>query len=351
MTTELKVLHYLNQFFGGIGGEDVNDFPVETREGAVGPGRLLDQKLGDRGTVVATIIAGDNLFVEEEDDSVGKVREALERFKPDLVVAGPAFDAGRYGMACALVCRAAGEMGIPAVTAMVHDNAGVLASGRDIYVVPTGDNPADMAAIIDRMMRLGLKLAGGDEISHADVDDYLPHGLRREIIREKPGAERAVDMALAMALSQPITPEIKIRQYDIVPAPAPIQNLKETTVALVTTAGIVPQANPDGLGDNNAPRKWASYDIDGINALTQGEWQSMHSGFKGYIYNSVNPNYALPLPALRGLEALGVIKRIHSEFFSMVGAGCPVTAAQGMGREIAQRLVNDGVQAVILEST
>ena len=351
MASELKVLHYINQFFGGIGGEDANDLPVETREGALGPGRLLDQKLGDRGSVVATVIGGDNYFVEEEDESVGKVREALERFKPDLVVAGPAFDAGRYGMACALVCGAAGEMGIPAVTGMVDDNAGVLANGRDTYVVPTGDNPADMAEIIDRMMRLGLKLASGDELSHADVDDYIPHGLRRQIVREKPGAERAVDMALAMALGQPITPEIKVRQYDFVPAPAPIQNLAETTVALLTTAGIVPKGNPDGQGDGAGPRKWVSYNIDGVNALTLGEWESVHSGFKGYMYNSVNPNYALPLPALRALEALGVIKRIHSEFFSIVGGACPVTAAQNMGRDIAKRLVNDGVQAVILEST
>ncbi len=351
MANELKVLHYVNQFFGGIGGEDVNDLPVETREGAVGPGRLLDQKLGDRGSVVETIIAGDNLFVEEEDDSIAKVLEVLERVKPDLVVAGPAFDAGRYGMACALICQAARGMGIAAVTAMVDDNAGVLASGRDIYVVPTNDNPAEMAAIIDRMIGLGLKLASGDAISHADADDYIPHGFRREVIRDRPGAERAVDMAVAMALDQPFTPEIKIREYDIVSAPEPIVNLKDTTVALVTTAGIVPEANPDGLGDNHAKREWASYDIDGTNALIQGEWQSMHSGFKGYIYNSVNPNYALPLPALRGLEALGVIKKIHSEFFSMVGAGAPVTDAQEMGREIAQRLVADGVQAVILEST
>ena len=122
-------------------------------------------------------------------------------------------------------------------------------------------------------------------------------------------------------------------------------------MALLTTAGIVPKGNPDDQGDGVGRRKWVSYDIDGIDALILGEWESVHSGFKGYMYNSVNPNYALPLPALRGLEALGVIKRIHHEFFSIVGGGCPVTDAQRMGRDIAQRLVNDGVQAVILEST
>ena len=351
MPKELRVLHYINQFFAGIGGEDANDLPVETREGPIGPGRLLNQKLGDRGTVIATVFSGDNYFVEEEVVSVGKVREALERFKPDLVVAGPAFDAGRYGLACALVCQAAGELGIPAVTGMVEDNAGAIAKGKDIYTVPTSENPADMASIIDRMIALGLKLARKKTIGPAVVDDYIPHGIRREVIREKAGAERAVDMALALALGQPFTSDIKIRQYDAVPAPPPIQNMAETTVALLTTAGIVPNGNPDGLAGGTSARKWVSYDIDGVNALTLGEWESVHGGFKGFIYNSVNPNYALPLPALRGLEVLGVIKKVYNEFFSIVGASCPVTRAQEMGRDIAQRLVKGGVQAVILEST
>ena len=351
MPAEIRVLHYINQFFAGIGGEDANDLPIEIREGPIGPGRLLDQKLGDRGTVIATVFSGDNYFVEEEDVSVGKVRDALERFKPDLVVAGPAFDAGRYGLACTLVCQAASELGIPAVTGMVEDNAGVLANGKDIYTVPTGENPADMASIIDRMIALGLKLASKEAIGPAVVDDYIPHGIRREVIREKAGAERAVDMALALALGKPFISDIKIRQYDVVTAPPPIQNMAETTVALLTTAGIVPRGNPDGQRDGAGARKWVSYDIEGVNALTLGEWESVHSGFKGYIYNSVNPNYALPLPALRGLEALGVIKKVHNEFFSIVGGGCPVTEAQQMGRGVAERLVRDGVQAVILEST
>ena len=121
MVAQVRTLHYINQFFAGIGGEEANDLPLEVREGPVGPGRALDQILGDRGSVVATIVAGDNHFVEEEDQSVATVREAMREAKPDLVVAGPAFDAGRYGLACALVCKAAGELGIPAVTAMVEE--------------------------------------------------------------------------------------------------------------------------------------------------------------------------------------------------------------------------------------
>ena len=35
----MRVVHYLNQFFGGIGGEEKAGVPLEARPGAVGPGR------------------------------------------------------------------------------------------------------------------------------------------------------------------------------------------------------------------------------------------------------------------------------------------------------------------------
>ena len=43
----MRVVHYLNQFFGGLGGEDKAGTPLEAREGAVGPGLLLEQLLGN----------------------------------------------------------------------------------------------------------------------------------------------------------------------------------------------------------------------------------------------------------------------------------------------------------------
>ncbi len=41
----MRVVHYLNQFFGGVGGEDQAGFPPQVIQGAVGPGRLLDSIL------------------------------------------------------------------------------------------------------------------------------------------------------------------------------------------------------------------------------------------------------------------------------------------------------------------
>ncbi len=90
-----RVVHYLNQFFGGIGGEERAGISVTVKEGAVGPGLLFD-KLGEgRWQVMGTVICGDNTMAEHPEP-VGK--EALQKIgemRPDFVIAGPAFNAGR----------------------------------------------------------------------------------------------------------------------------------------------------------------------------------------------------------------------------------------------------------------
>src|SRR5579884_4044161 len=110
---ELAVVHYLNQFFGGIGGEEAANLPIQVRDGPVGPGRLLQQNLGTAGRVVATIVGGDTYVAEQGDKARAAVRDVLARVHPDVVVAGPAFDAGRYGIACGEVCLVARELEIP----------------------------------------------------------------------------------------------------------------------------------------------------------------------------------------------------------------------------------------------
>jgi len=51
MSGPLRVVHYVNQFFGGIGGEDQAHVGVTVKAGAVGPGRLLEAALGDGARV------------------------------------------------------------------------------------------------------------------------------------------------------------------------------------------------------------------------------------------------------------------------------------------------------------
>jgi glycine reductase complex component B subunit gamma len=122
----IRVVLYLNQFFGGIGGEDKADLPAHVTEDVVGPGRAYVAALGDYANIVATIICGDNYFAENIVKATREVKDLIAPYKPDLLFAGPAFNAGRYGIACGAVCRMARtELFIPAVTGMYEENPGL----------------------------------------------------------------------------------------------------------------------------------------------------------------------------------------------------------------------------------
>ncbi len=155
-----KILYYVNQFFGQIGGEDKADFPAELFEGAVGPAAGFQKELGDVGQVVATLICGDNYFNENKEQALEYLKKTLEEVKPDLIVAGPAFNAGRYGMACAgVVTFADEEFGIPSVSGMFEENPGLDACRGVAYVVPTGAAAGDMKKALPVMAAVAKKIA------------------------------------------------------------------------------------------------------------------------------------------------------------------------------------------------
>ena len=54
--SKIKVVHYINQFFAQIGGEEKADYPAELRVGEiVGPGQALTQQFGEEAEIIATI--------------------------------------------------------------------------------------------------------------------------------------------------------------------------------------------------------------------------------------------------------------------------------------------------------
>ena len=137
----MRVVHFLNQFFGGLGGEEMANEPLSVADHPIGPGMALQQVLGSDAEIVATVICGDNYFNEEKETALAALADAFERFKPDVVIAGPALNAGRYGLACGEVCVQANRRGIAAVTGLFGENPGVLECGRDVYIVQRGERP------------------------------------------------------------------------------------------------------------------------------------------------------------------------------------------------------------------
>src|SRR5262245_5381020 len=118
----LAVVHYVNQFFGGLGGEERANEPIHVRVGAVGSGRGLELQWADEARSIRAIIITDGFVSGRSVEAEPAIRAALEEYRPHVMVARPAFNAGRYGLACRISCRIAAEMGIPSVTAMSPEN-------------------------------------------------------------------------------------------------------------------------------------------------------------------------------------------------------------------------------------
>ena len=101
---KFKVLYYVNQFFGQIGGEDKAGMAPVFKEETIGPAMGFNGLLKGEGEVIGTLICGDNYFNENKEEALEYILNIIKEKNPDIVVAGPAFNAGRYGMACAESC-------------------------------------------------------------------------------------------------------------------------------------------------------------------------------------------------------------------------------------------------------
>ena len=346
----IKVVHYINQFYAGIGGEEKAGIPASLQEGAVGPGLAFKNQFGDQAEIVATIVCGDSYFNENMDAAAAQILDWIKSLNADLLIAGPAFNAGRYGVACGTVCAAATEkLGIASITGMYAENPGVEMFRDKTYIVPTKNNAAGMREAVKKMAPLAIKLARREKIGASCEEGYLPRGERINFFENERGSKRAVEMLMKKLTGQPFETEYPMPSFDrVVPSPA-LENLSAAAVALVTSGGIVPRGNPDHIEASNASR-FGEYSIAGLDTLSTEAWETAHGGYDP-VYANEDPNRILPVDVLRKLEKEGVIGKLHNLFYSTVGNGTAVASARNYAKEIVRRLLDAGVNAVILTST
>ena len=348
--SSLRVAHFMNQFFAGIGGEESADMPVQGLPGPVGPGIQLQRALGEEATVVGTLVCGDNYFTERTQEALVDMLRRVEELRPDVLVAGPAFSAGRYGMACGALCEAAQRpLGIPAVTAMHPENPGADQRLHEVYVLPTTLTAVGMAEALDSLAAFALRLGRGEDIGPASTDGYLPRGVRKNLRVGTSASERAVDMLLARLKDQSFETEILIPEFDQVLPPAPIADLSTATVAVVTESGLVPCGNPDRLETWNAT-KWLRYSVVGRDDLKAGEFEAWHGGCDTRATND-DPDRVVPLDALRWLERNGTIGRLYDDYFVTTGNMSSISIMTRLGSEIAEELRSQNVDAALLVAT
>ena len=342
-----KVIHYINQFYAGIGGEEKADYQPEIREGVVGPGMAFKGAFKGEAEIVATVICGDSYFASNMDEATEKILEMMKRYNPDAFIAGPAFNAGRYGTACGAMCSAvAKEFNIPVISGMYPENPGVEMYKKFVWIVETPDNAVGMRKAIPAMAQLALKLLKGET---TEKGTYIERGIRKNIFYDKLAAERCVDMFVAKLKGENFETEYKMPVFDRVPPQPAVKDLAHATIALVTSGGICPKGNPDHIEASSAS-KFGEYNIDFVEDLTSEKYCTAHGGYDA-TYADQDADRVLPVDVLRDLEREGVIGKLYGKFYATVGNGTSVANAKKFGAEIVNRLVNDGVTAVILTST
>ena len=344
-----RVVHYINQFFANIGGEEMAHIAPELREGKVGPGLAFETAWKGEAVIVNTIICGDSYFAEHEKEAKEQVLNWVKEIKPDLFIAGPAFNAGRYGYACSnIALEVQTALGIPVLTGMYKENPGADMKDK-ILVVETANSAAGMRKAAPTMAKLGLKLMKGEELGASIEEGYLPNGIRKNFFEKERGAKRAVKMLLAKLNDQPFVTEFPMPDFDRVEPGKAIADMSKAVVALCTSGGTVPKGNPDHIESSSASH-YGEYDIEGIETLTADAWETAHGGYDP-VYANDEPNRVLPVDVLRQMEREGKIGKLHRYFYTTVGNGTAVASSKKFAAEYAQKLLRDGVHAVIMTST
>jgi glycine reductase len=348
--TALRVVCFVNQFFGQIGGEAQAGVAPDVVAGATGSARAVQQALGDAGSVVATVRCGDNYAAEEAERAIAQMVALVASAAPDLVIAGPAFQAGRYGVACGALCAAVqAQLGVPAVTGMHAENPGVDLYRRQVYIVETGADPARMLDEVRRMVALGLKLARRASPGSPADDGYFARGVTHNVSHETTAAERATAMLLAKLSGREVTSEVPLPTFPAVAPPPRVGDLRHATIALVTDGGLVPRGNPDGI-EALAATRFGAYEISGLAELDPAQYDNVHRGYDT-TYVKQDPHRLVPLDVARELEQAGTVGKLHEVVYSTTGVATTLAHSQRMGREIAARLKAAGVTGVILTST
>lgn len=348
--SKIRVVQYINQFFAQIGGEEKADIKPELREGAVGPGLALNQAWGDEAEVVATVICGDSYFGENLEKAQAEVLEMVKSVNADMFISGPAFNAGRYGVACGTIAKAVKEtLGLPVLTGMYVENPGADMFAKDVLIVSTKNSAAGMRDAIKKMAPLALKLARGEAIGASCVEGYIPNGVRVNLFEKERGSARAVKMLIAKLNDKPFTTEFPMPSFDrVAPNPA-VKDMAHATVALCTSGGIVPKGNPDHIESSSASH-YGEYDIEGVMDLTSDAWETAHGGYDP-VYANEDADRVLPVDVLREMEKEGRIGKLHRYFYTTVGNGTAVLSSKKFAEEYAKKMKEDGVDCVIMTST
>jgi glycine reductase len=359
-SAKYRAVHYINQFFGQIGGEEKADTGFSVKPGVLGPGMLLRKNLGDEVEVVATVICGDNYFAANTEEASRELLALVAPHAPDIFFAGPAFGSGRYGIACGAACKAvSAAMKIPCVSGMHEENPGMEAYRANAYIAKTHSSAAKMSEAAAAMTRIGKKLLHnthgrlfltGFGIGTPEEEGYFPQLVVRNLFAEENAARRAVNMLLAKISGRPFKTEMPFTESEVIAPAEPVGDMGKCRVAVVSDGALVDRDNSPKLKTRNCD-VWGKFNLHEFFApgKSAGDYRVVHTGYH-HVHILNDRNRMVPYDVLVEMEKEGKIGVLHPTYYVTCGNAGIARWSARMGREIAGELVRDKVDAVILTS-
>ena len=357
---KLRAIHYINQFFGQIGGEEAADVGFSLKEGIVGPGALFARHLAGEVEIVATIICGDNYFAANPEQAAEELSALAQPYAPDIFFAGPAFGSGRYGIACGQACKTMGaRFKIPTVTGMHEENPGVDLYRSATYIAKTHSSAAKTGEAVAHMTRIGLALLhnthghlflAGFGIGTPEEEGYFSQQIVRNLFAEKNAAQRAADMLLAKIAGEPFVTEMPLKTYEHIEIPGPVTNIGAMRIAIVSDGALVDKNNTPRLKTRNCD-VWGKFKLSEFFAPGKqaDDYAVVHTGYH-HVHILADRNRMVPYETLKELEREGVIGKLHDDYYVTCGNAGIAGWCSRMGREIGQELIRADVDAVLLTS-
>ncbi len=173
----IKAIQFLNQVQAGFGGDERMDIKPQFQNGAIGTGMILKSMLQREGAdIAATIICGDNYFLQNKDLAIEEILNIIKNFKPDVVICGPALNYKRYGECCGYLTIAIEEkLNIPAFAAMSEDSTGTELFRNKIYIIETPSRGGTgLNNSLRKISKFAVKLANHETIGTSQEDGYFP---------------------------------------------------------------------------------------------------------------------------------------------------------------------------------
>lgn len=360
-TAKRKAVHYINQFYGQIGGEEKADVQFSVKQEAVGPGKQLQVYLGDEVEIVATVICGDNYFATHLDEASEELLKIVGEYSPDIFFSGPAFGAGRYGISCGHAGKVVSEkFNIPAVSGMFEENPGVDSYRGVVYIAKTHNSAAKMREDLQRMATIGLHLLNnshghlfvdGYGIGTPEEEGYVPRGRIRNVYTKDIAAKRSVDMILAKIKGEPFQTEMTYVNFEKADPAKPVKNIRKSRIAIISDGALVDKDNIHHLKSRGS-NVWGTYALREFFSpdKTAEDYRVSHTG---YFHMDVleDRNRMVPFDVMSDMEKEGEIGELSDTYYALCGNCNADKWNVRMGQEIAQSLKENEVDAVIVTST